>query len=383
MLVAYNALNVRPGVVDGAATYSLNVLRHLPAALDGATVLAYVQPGERRLDGIEGIEVREVAAARHPAGRIVAESVWLGRSLAAEGASVLVAPYESIPFRPPCPVVVVAQNLVYHCEGFDDYLGSSVAQRTLSRLQRLYYRRRMRGAYRRAAAIVAVSAETERVLVARSGLPSGRTTVVHEGSDSVLLPESSPVEQREPRILSVGTFAPYKNHGRAIELFTRLAGDRPELRLELVGSDWRGYRAVVERYAAASGVSNRIDFAASLAPNELARRYSSSTLLLHLSGCEAFGLPLVEAMRYGLPVVAADRSSLPEVAGGAALLVDPDDMPAATTAVAGLLADDVALAALAEFGRGRAAELSWSRSAVRIAELVLQRARAGVDAGRR
>ena len=379
MILVFNALNVRPAVHDGAATFGVNLLHRLPAALPDVRIVALVQPGESRIPPADNLELREVAGAGNVRRRVALETVWLSRELRRLKASVLLAPYESLPLASPCPVVCVAQNLVYHCDGFfASYLGASAAERALSRIQGVYYRRRMRSAYRRAAAVVAVSRETANVLARSAGLDKGKTTVVHEGSDSILLPPSGTGAQRVPRLLSIGTFAPYKKHERAIDVFAALAASHPELTLELVGSDWRGYRSVVERHAKQSGVAERIVLSRDLPPNGLASRYETSLLLLHLSSCESFGLPMLEAMRYGLPVAAADRSSLPEVAGGAALLVDPDDIATTTTAVAGVIADDMALATLAERGRERAGELSWSRSATQIAEVV----RRSVGAGR-
>jgi alpha-1,3-rhamnosyl/mannosyltransferase len=103
-------------------------------------------------------------------------------------------------------------------------------------------------------------------------------------------------------------------------------------------------------------------------PAELARLYARSSLLLHLSECESFGLPLVEAMRFGLPVVAADRSSLPEVAGGAAALANPDDVDAVAATVEAMLADGAA--GFIERGYARAAELTWRATAEGIAAVV-------------
>ena len=103
-------------------------------------------------------------------------------------------------------------------------------------------------------------------------------------------------------------------------------------------------------------------------PAELAHLYARSLLLLHLSECESFGLPLVEAMRFGLPVVAADRSSLPEVAAGAAALVNPDDSDAVASTVEAVLAGGAA--ELVELGHARAGELTWRATAEGIAAVV-------------
>lgn len=374
MILVFNALNVRPAVYDGAATFGLNLLSRLPAALPEARIVALVQPGETRVPPAENLELREIPGTATAGRRVGLETFRLSRELRSLAANVLLAPYESIPLAPPCPVVCVAQNLVYHRgDFFSSYLGSTTAERALSRVQAAYYRRRMRSAYRRAWAVVGVSAETVRVLSQHAGLDPRKSTVVHEGSDSDFLPPPRDGAERSQRLLSVGTFTPYKNHERVIDLFAALAPQHPELTLELIGGNWRGYRSIVERHAASTGLADRIRLGSGLPPAGLAERYESSALLLHLSSCESFGLPMLEAMRYGLPVVAANRSSLPEVAGGAALLVEPDALDAAADAIDGLLRDGARLDELSRRGRARAAELTWSRTAAGIAD-VLRRA---------
>jgi glycosyltransferase involved in cell wall biosynthesis len=228
----------------------------------------------------------------------------------------------------------------------------------------------MRGAYRRAAHIIAVSEETRRVLAARAGLESARCTVSHEGADSFLLPEPWADVVTTPRILVVSVLAPYKGLEETIDLFRLLRVLHPELRLEIVGGDWRGFGAVVRRQIASARLNDVVRIRGNVTPAELAKLYAGSLLLLFLSRCESFGLPLVEAMRLGLPTVAADRSSLPEVAGGASLLVDPDRIEDAATQVATLVQDEAARADLAMRGRARAAQLTWRGTAAAIAYAV-------------
>ena len=116
------------------------------------------------------------------------------------------------------------------------------------------------------------------------------------------------------------------------------------------------------------GVGDAVNFLGLVEPAELARLYARSQLLLHLSECESFGLPLVEAMRFGLPVVAADRSSLPEVAAGAAALANPEDVDAVAATVGAVL--DGGAAESIERGRTRAGELTWRATAEGIAAVV-------------
>lgn len=369
-VVAYNALHVRPGVFDGAATFSLNVARRLPVALPGARVVAYVVEDEHRLQPTESLEVRPIGTgAVRAGGRVALETLWLGLELRQIGADVLVSPHESIPFLPPCPVVVVAQNLVYHRESFGDpFRGRERRERVRTRLQAGYYRRRMGDAYAKAAAVVAVSEHTASVLEANASLDRSKTTVVLNGADSDFLAGGDASAVREPRLLTVSTLAPYKNLEETIDVYARLREQRPELTLSVAGGDWRGFRAVLEQHARELGVAGGVRFHGVVGPADLAHLYRTSLLLLHLSECESFGLPPVEAMRFGLPVVAADRSSIPEVTSGAALLVDPHDLDAASAAAERVL--DGAAVELVERGRHRVSELTWDDTARGIADVV-------------
>jgi glycosyltransferase involved in cell wall biosynthesis len=369
MIVAYNALSVRPDVADGGATFTLNVLRHLPHELGDARLFVFARAGEDRIPASANLEVVPFGSTRGPLSRIVVETFGLGREIGRRGVDVLISPNESLPRRAGCPNVVVAQNLVYHCGLVPGaFAGRTLRQKLETRAQAVYWRRRMHDAYATASAVVCVSEETLRVLTAHAGLERGKTAVAHEGADSFLLPPPGPPGPRENRLLVVSALAPHKGLEETLALFARLRVARPALRLEIVGEDWRGYAAVVRRRIAELSLGEHVLVRGGVGAHELALLYRTSVALLLLSRCEAFGLPVVEAMRYGLPVVAARRSALPEVSGGAALLVEPDDIEAATVAVEALLDDEAERVRLSELGRVRASQLTWRATAAALAE---------------
>jgi glycosyltransferase involved in cell wall biosynthesis len=370
-VVAFNALSIRPRSWGGGVTFALNVLHHLQRTLDDAEIVVFCRRGETRLPEGPNIVPWEmsIAGGTH---RIAVETLRLSRALRRCGADVLVSPNESIPFKAPCPVVVVAQNLVYHYENGDAFSGHGIRDRVATRAQRAYYRRRMSNAYRRAARVVPVSEETRRVLAAHSSLDPRSATVVMEGADSLFLPAPSSGLRREHRLLIVSTIAPHKNLELAIELFAEIRRRRPELTLQIAGADSRGFEHVLRRKIAALDVTDAVELVGLLDPVDLAELYERSLLLLQLSTCEAFGLPAVEAMRFGLPVVAARHSSLPEVAAGAAALIDLDDLPGSIDAVDALLGDEDARSVLAERGRARAAELTWEATAGALAAVAVE-----------
>jgi len=369
-LIVYNGLNVRPGVDDGAATVTVNLLAHLPDALPDARFCVLLQAGEDRVPGHPRLEV--VRRPRTgPVARVAFETLLLSRELRRRRAAALVAPFESIPLRPPCPVVVIAQNLLYHADLSTDVLaGLTRREQVLTRLRHEYYARRMPRTYARAERVVAVSQAVASMLEQRAGLDPARTRVVPEGSDSLLLPAPSAGRDREDALLVVSGLAPYKNLDVTLDLFARLRATRPELRLWIAGADWRGYGRVVARLVEERGLTGSVELLGSVEPKELVSRYERARALLLLSECESFGLPALEAMRYGLPVVVADRGALPEVVGDAGLVVQPEVTAGTVEAVATLLDDPAQLAARAARGRERAATLTWRRSAEGLAAVL-------------
>jgi glycosyltransferase involved in cell wall biosynthesis len=369
VIVAYNALSVRPGAYDGATTFTVNLLRYLPEQLADAELVVFARHGEERLRPAANVRIDRVRVRGGALGRLAVEGTSLGGRIRRTGADVLLSPNESLPFRSHTRSVIVAQNLVYHCEaGASSFRGASFVDRVRTRAQFAYYRRRMRAAFEDASAVVAVSTETARLLACRAALDRSRVTVVPEGSDSVF--QKPRALDREDALLVVATLAPYKGLEEAIDVLALLQRDRPSLRLDVAGGDWRGYRAVVERHARATGVASAVRLLGRVPPQELSALYSSSRALLHLSSCDAFGLPILEAMRHGLPVVAAARSSAPEVAGGAAVIVEDPDASRVARAIARLLDDRAESDRVVARGHVRASGATWRATAAGIASVV-------------
>lgn len=89
--------------------------------------------------------------------------------------------------------------------------------------------------------------------------------------------------------------------------------------------------------------------------------YAGARAFCYPSIYEGFGLPVLEAMASGVPVLTSNRSSLPEVAGGAAWLVNPDDLDAMKTGICQILEDEDWRSRAVEQGMSRAAEKTWDR----------------------
>jgi glycosyltransferase involved in cell wall biosynthesis len=254
------------------------------------------------------------------------------------------------------PTAVVVYDLVAFVPGAAD-----AAQQRAARIERAT----IRPALRRAAALACISDATRLDLEARFPAAKGKTTTIplaagrEFGADPLPLDPALGGLNGRPYVLAVGTLEPRKNLERLIAAWTALPEKiRGGHALALVGP--RGWdEAEILVAARASGAV----LVGHVPEDQLVALYAGATSFAYPSRYEGFGLPVLEAMAAGTPVVTSTASSLPEVAGDAALLVDPDDTAALTTALARLLTDAELRDDLRAKGTARAATFSWERTA--------------------
>jgi glycosyltransferase involved in cell wall biosynthesis len=162
-----------------------------------------------------------------------------------------------------------------------------------------------------------------------------------------------------PIVLSVAQKRPYKNLGALIRALPELPAGTVLVLAGPSADHERELRAI----AAELGVADRVRFEDWLEDPDLEGLYRAAACFALPSLIEGFGLPVLEAMARGTPVACSDRWALPEVAGDAALLFDPEDPQAVTSALRRLLEDRELAARLAARGRERASEFTWQRTA--------------------
>ncbi len=158
-----------------------------------------------------------------------------------------------------------------------------------------------------------------------------------------------------PLLLAVGRLHPQKGFDVLIEAVTALAGRRPPP-LAVIAGDGPAESALRAQIEAAGApvrlLGRRTDIADLL---------GAADLVLLPSRWEARALVAQEALRAGRPLVATRVGGLPGLVGDGAVLVAQEDAGALAAAVAGLLDDPVAAAALAE--RGRVQASTWPTEA--------------------
>jgi glycosyltransferase involved in cell wall biosynthesis len=329
-----------PAQPVGAGRYTIDLARALLARddldltlwcrrADGARWLAAAGAPGARAAGHGS--VRAVAPERRPA-RLAWEQVRLPGLLANESVDVHHGPHYTMPERARVPSVVTVHDLTFldHPEWHE-------------RSKVLVFRRAIRVAARRAAAIVCVSRHTAQRLEALCA-PTGRILVVphgvdHErfgpeqttsagpgeggGSDDAVLER---LGVRPPYVLFVGTLEPRKAVPDLVAAFDRVAGAHGELSLVLAGRPGWGTDAVegAVRGARFGDRVIRTGYVPDEAVPALLRR---AAVVAYPALEEGFGLPALEALACGAPLVTTAGTAMAEVAAGAAVLVTPGSVP--------------------------------------------------------
>lgn len=238
--------------------------------------------------------------------------------------------------------------------------------RFTGRLHAFFHAHGIKRALYRAAAIATVSEASRKQIIAHLPATADRTFVTFSGVSREFSPAAhDPVRLAELGIrpnsrfvLTVGQYAPYKNHEGAVRAFACAFADQPDVDLVLVQRMGTGTDRLLE-LARSLRIAGRVRLLRPVSRQDLVQLYSMAAALLHPSFCEGFGNPLAEAMACGCPVVTSDLSAMPEVTGGAALLAPPDNPQAIAAALRQVVHDARRAAAMREAGLSRAAQLDW------------------------
>lgn len=208
---------------------------------------------------------------------------------------------------------------------------------------------------RRLERFVCVSEASRREYARRYGVDPGRIAVSHNGIDHAAFYPDPAVPREENLLVAMASAdVPIKGLDVLIEALARIAPERPDLKLLVIGTLREGpTKRMLER----TGLADRIEFRAGLPREEIAGIFRRASLFVSPSRFEGFGFPPAEAMACGAPVVVSEGGALPEVAGDAGIVTPVGDAEALARAIAHVL-DNPDIAA----GMSRRSA-DWARSA--------------------
>lgn len=176
-----------------------------------------------------------------------------------------------------------------------------------------------------------------------------------------------PVDPRAVRdpwaLIQVGNLVPGKRVDVTIRAFAKLKETYPAMSLTVVGEGPQ--RESLERLCVQLGVADSVRFTGRLTNSQVFDALSRSACFVMVSKPEGFGIVYLEAMAAGCVVIGTEGQGIADVIepGVNGFLVPADEPEAIVRAVSTCVQDADLAARLAENGRIRAAELTWTHNA--------------------
>jgi glycosyltransferase involved in cell wall biosynthesis len=357
----------------GVGTYIRNLLQALAAAKTTHRYHLICSPEDKGQFADLPPAFETVLYERRDSSRL--DHVELPGLIRKLGADVTHIPFHRVPLLLAKPYAVTIHDLssLY----FDDASGLLHAARGF----------RLRRGLERAGRIITVSGATQRDVMNLVPAAAGRVRLIYNAPDPLFLqrrfadspagPQDTARERhrileryqiRYPFLLYAGSIRPQKNIPRLIEAFAVARsglenhGGYRDLRLIIIGDEISRHPDV-RRAVIHSRVEHCVRFLGFIPFDTLRIFHELATAFVFPSLYEGFGLPPLEAMASGTPVIASAVSSLPEVVGGAAMLVNPENVFDIARGITEVLLNDGLRQELIVKGRKQAASFSWARTA--------------------
>jgi glycosyltransferase involved in cell wall biosynthesis len=375
------AIDVRRIRDFGVGTYIRNLLQALAKLDTGHRYSLICQDADR--DQFRALPENFRTVGHNLADSARLDHLALPRLLLSLGPDVTHIPFHRVPLFLPRPYVVTIHDL---SSLFYDEASGLLHQAHIFRLSK---------GLERAERIIAVSGATQRDVVNLAPEAAGRIRLIYNAPDPRFAERGLPSDARaagpdalarerhrileryqirDPYLLYAGSIRPQKNIPRLIEAFAVVKGqlgDHPRyknLRLIIIGDEISRHPNV-RRSVMQSRVEQSVRFLGFIPFETLRIFHEQAVAFVFPSLYEGFGLPPLEAMASGTPVVASAVSSLPEVVGGAAMLVNPENVFDIARGIHEVLTNDELRADLIAKGMKQAAKFSWARTAREVAEL--------------
>lgn len=209
-------------------------------------------------------------------------------------------------------------------------------------------------------ALIAVSEQDRRRMIAIERIPPAKAVFVPNGIPTVdetadlELSEALEIPDGVPVIGTVGTLRPEKRTELLIDAAVDLRAEFPDLHLLIVGGG-----AELDRLRAIVAERGLAEFVRLVGPRrDVPALLERMDVAVNTSWREGSPLSVMEYMDAGLAIVATSVGGVPDliVDGEHGLLVEPDDRPPLTAAIARMLRDPASAQAMGKRARSRRRE---------------------------
>ena len=230
------------------------------------------------------------------------------------------------------------------------------------------WRRYLYSGLRRANALIADSASTQRDLCRAYGfsekniqvIPLGVDRNVYRHLDRATCRKELGLPPERKIVLNVAIEKWRKNIPGLLRATALLKETFPDILLIRVGAVSKATLGLI----ASLDLTNHIQYISISGEADLVRLYNAADVFAFPSFYEGFGLPVLEAMACGTPVVASNRTSVPEVADEASILIDPEDITSLAREIKRVLTENYLAQDLSARGLARVEEFTWERTAI-------------------
>lgn len=177
---------------------------------------------------------------------------------------------------------------------------------------------------------------------------------------------------RPIRCLYVSPLFEYKFNWKLVAPIAELRAQGLDITLDLVGGVGRARaQTLLDREVAIHDPDRKfVRIHAFLPHDEIVRRVAQTDIFLFASGCETFGIALLEAMAAGVPIACSNRSSLPETLRDGGEYFDPEDAASIVGAIARLVQNPARRQELACRAWDIARQYSWATCATQTWQFV-------------
>jgi glycosyltransferase involved in cell wall biosynthesis len=219
--------------------------------------------------------------------------------------------------------------------------------------------------------IICNSEATARDVVDFYGITVKKITPILLGYDNThFYPRTrSHLSQTNPYFLYLGRQDPYKNLTGLINAFAAIKNQ--EYHLAIAGSTDPRFTPQLQQQAKELGIEQRVIWLDYLSYQELPFVISEAIALVFPTLWEGFGLPVLEAMACGIPVITSNLASLPEITGEAAILINPNDTAAITSAMIAIAEDEKMRSQLSQLSLQQAQKFSWAKTGAATREVLV------------
>jgi len=319
--------------------------------------------------GLEGH--LEIHFDRRPkAHPILWEQLRLPRLIRRERLDAVFSPGYSLPEATGLPGIVALHDLSFECLGSEFGFKERWRRRLLAR----------RAAHRAARLLTGIP-RIAREIAATYGVAEDKIGLVPLGVEPAPEPSADALrEVRElvgdgPYLLFLGSIFPRRRLDLALEAFSQIAPDFPDLRFVIAGANRLPSPEALDAWIARSTHPERVHRLGWVAEELLPALLREARALVYLSTYEGYGLPPLEALAAGIPAVTLPGLALDEIWTRYPYRIDSLETSEIATTLRRLLGNDEEYQKVTRRGRELMTEETWHRAA----DLWLEQIRRGVD----